>query len=119
MKKVYTLFLLPILVATACMSTFVTPIPTIQATETVIPTGTAAVFSATEIPDIPLDEVIGVTKTAVHLHELGSNGSPVIRTLPEGTPFNGWCNGSGWCYDSLLTGWVWQGCISGQDRGCE
>jgi hypothetical protein len=120
MKKVYTLCLLPLLITVACMSTIPAPIVNVQATETVFsPTGTAVVFGATEIPDISMDEVIGVTKTAVHLHELGSNGSPVIRTLAAGTPFNGWCNGAGWCYDVLLKGFVWQGCISGQDRGCE
>ena len=94
MKKVYTLFLLPLLVATACMSTFVTPIPTVQATETVTATETKhpIVFSATKA--IEPCSFIAVTDT--NIRECNSTACESVGLILAGGKVEAACGSGEW-----------------------
>jgi hypothetical protein len=90
-RLVYTLFLLPLLIATACMSTFVTPIPTVQATETVFsPTGTAAVFGAT------IEACSFVAATDTNIRECNSTACESVGLILAGETVEAACGSGEW-----------------------
>jgi hypothetical protein len=93
MKKVYTLFLLPLLISVACMSTFVTPIPTVQETETVFsPTETAVIFSATET----IEACSFVAATDTNIRECNSTACESVGLILAGETVEAACFSSQW-----------------------
>jgi hypothetical protein len=117
------IFILALILASLACGQYVTPTPTVSAPapSTPTPAATAAALTATPSPTEAADSLQDVRQIkAVAVNVRAEPEGAVVGALQAGDRVtvnecsNNWCSIS-----EPLEGWVWEGCLSGSEKGCE
>lgn len=117
-RKIITTVLLLLLSSLACTQAVVTATPTTPVTTpTTRPTMTP---TASPAPLIPVGRSAIVKRVSVYVHTSADAASDIVGSVSGGDVVVILECVSDWCRIKAPSGWIWRGCLSGNDDlGCE